>query len=171
MVSRCAHRARTISPSRVPQVLDLSISLCPGQRAAQTGASFSPAKPCRAEMRPSPCTRSVRDPLGMGGARTNVVVGNRTQPLELRLSCQGTPIGLQLRASNESLLVILLHTRLLRREPPGRRSLRASDEHCVIVRVLRARTTVWRIPAYFLSLIARSTSRPASRAFMESRRS
>jgi len=40
----------------------------------------------------------------MGGARTNVVVVNRTQPLELHLSCKGAPIGLQLRASNEGLL-------------------------------------------------------------------
>ncbi len=40
----------------------------------------------------------------MGGASTNVEVGNRTQPLEFHLSRDGATIGLQLRASNEGLL-------------------------------------------------------------------
>ena len=57
-------------------------------------------------------------------------------------------MGPQLHASNDGLLVVLLHPRLLLRESPDCPSLRASDEHSFIVRVLRARRMVWRLPSY-----------------------
>ena len=51
----------------------------------------------------------------------------------------------QMRASNEALPNSLF---FISWEWPGCPSLRASDEHCLIVRVLRARRTDWLFPPF-----------------------
>jgi hypothetical protein len=63
----------------------------PGQRVAPTRAPFSPAQPCRTETRFSPCTRSLRDPLGDGWSENKC--GGRQQDSASRIASllQGGP--------------------------------------------------------------------------------
>ena len=62
-------------------------------------------------------------------------------------SLEGGLGGLPLRVSNEGLLLPSIYRHTFHpRESPDCPSLRASDEHSFIVRVLRARRMVWWLP-------------------------